>query len=280
MVIVILLMVILYTSIISCTPQKLDLILVFNPKVKDEYDFSEIKAPQGSWSFFWITNGSVSTCAFKINRKTGINDDLSNVVVVFLHGNRTCLDDSPVYFGNMFYELGINYVAVEYRGFGIIKNFTPTEQSTYEDAEAIIAHLSNQGINPTNITIIGHSLGGGIATEMALRHKIKSLILISTFTKIEDAGEMVTTYNVPSRWYVESIYDNISKIDKIQDPLLVIHGKVDTTLSIDYGIALYNKAKEPKDYLWIENCNHSSKEIINKGGDELRNKIVSFLRNH
>lgn len=271
---------IIYTFISSCIPQKLDVILVFNPKIKDEYDFSEIKAPQGSWSFFWITNGSVSTCAFKIDRKTGINDDLSNVVVVFLHGNRTCLDDSPVYFGNMFYELGINYVAIEYRGFGIIKNFTPTERSTYEDAEAIIIYLSNQGINPTNITIIGHSLGGGIATEMALKHKIKSLILISTFTKIEDAGEMVTTYYVPSRWYVDSIYDNISKIDKIQDPLLIIHGKADTTLSIDYSLALYNKAKEPKDYLWIENCNHSSKEIITKGGEELRNKIVRFLRDY
>ncbi|MCX8028922.1 MAG: alpha/beta hydrolase [Brevinematales bacterium] len=265
-------------AISSCNTQKLDMELVFAPKIQDNYDFSELKVPGTKWSFFWITNSNVSTCVLKIDRNQGINDDLSNVVFVFFHGNRSSLDVSPVVFGNVFYELGLNFVAVEYRGFGIIKNFTPTEESTYEDGEAIINYLISQGIPTTNIVIIGHSLGGGIATEMAKRYQLKALILIATFTRIEDAGEMVTTYKIPSKWWINSVYDNISKIDKINDPLLVIHGKNDSTLSFEYGVMLYQKANLPKDYLWIENCNHSSKEIVNKGGDNFKSKILSFIR--
>jgi len=262
----------------SCLNSNLDQVLVFAPKINDSYDFSNLKVPETNWSLIWITNGNVSTCILKIDRKQGINDNLSNIYVLYFHGNRSSLEDSPVAFGNMFYEIGINFIAVEYRGFGIVKNFTPSEESLYEDGEALISYVVNTlQINPSHIVIMGHSLGGGVATEMAKRHQVKSLILVSTFTKIEDAGEMVLTYKGPANWYVRSRFDNISKIDSIGEPLLVIHGKADTTLSFDYGVSLYQKAREPKDYFWIEDCNHTGKEIVEKGGDQLKNKIITFL---
>ena len=264
----------------GCVTEKVDRILVFAPLIKDSYDFSELNVPSTNWSFLWITNGNVITCVLKIDRKPGVNDNLSNIIVAFFHGNRTCLDVSPVVFGNFFYEMGINFIAVEYRGFGIIKDFEPSEESTYQDGEALIEYIVSLGIPKSNIVLMGHSLGGGIATEIAKRHKLKSLILVSTFTKIADAVEMVSTYNVPSRWYANSVYDNISKISSIGEPLLVIHGKSDTTLTFEYGVRLYEKANQPKDYLWIENCNHSSKEIVNKGGDALKNKILQFLSSY
>lgn len=278
--VIVLILLVFGLGFLGCTTQSLDEVLVFAPEVKDEYDFSELKVPESNWSLVWITNGNISTCVLKIDRKQGVNDDLSNIVIAYFHGNRSSLEDSPVAFGNMFYELGINFIAVEYRGFGIVKGFTPSEESVYEDGESLINYIESLGVSRSNIIIIGHSLGGGIATEMAKRHQFKGLILISTFTKIEDAGEMVSTYRVPSRWYVKSMFDNISKIDLINDPLLVIHGKSDTTLSFDYGVALYNKARNPKDYLWIENCNHTGKEIVEKGGQQLRDKIIEFIRNN
>lgn len=263
---------------LGCVNTNLDQILVFAPKVNDSYDFSELKVPHTNWSLIWITNENVITCALKIDRKQGVNEHLSNVYVLYFHGNRSSLEDSPVVFGNMFYEIGINFIAIEYRGFGIVKNFTPSEESLYEDGEALINYVRNNlNVDPSQIVIMGHSLGGGVATEMAKRHQVKSLILVSTFTKIEDAGEMVLTYKGPAHWYVRSKFDNISKIDSIGEPLLVIHGKADTTLSFEYGVALYQKAKTPKDYLWIENCNHTAKEIVEKGGQQLKNKLINFL---
>lgn len=264
--------------IASCINSDLDQILVFAPKVTDSYDFSNLKVPSSNWSLIWITNGNVSTCILKIDRKQGVNDNLSNVYVLYFHGNRSNLEDSPVAFGNMFYEIGINFIAVEYRGFGIVKNFTPSEETLYEDGEALINYvINNLQVNPNQIVIMGHSLGGGVATEMAKRHQVKSLILVSTFTKIEDAGEMVITYKGPAYWYVRSRFDNISKIDSIGEPVLIIHGKADTTLSFEYGVTLYQKAREPKDYLWIEDCNHTGKEIVEKGGEKLKSKIINFI---
>ncbi|MGC8964009.1 MAG: alpha/beta hydrolase [Brevinematia bacterium] len=269
---------ILVILIKGCISQKLDKILVFNPTILNEYDFSRLKVPSSNWAFLWITNQDNSTCAIKIERKIGVNDSLSNIWVLFCHGNTATLDVAPVNFGNLFYELGINFFAMEYRGFGIISNFTPSEDSTYEDAENALNYLVNTlGVPKSNIVIMGHSLGGGVATEIAKRHNLRGLILVSTFTKIRNAGEMVTTYAIPSEPYINSVYDNLSKIDQVGEPILFIHGKADTTLSFEFSKQLYEKAKEPKYYLWIDNCNHSSDEIINKGGQQLKDAIINFI---
>lgn len=264
--------------LLGCSTQKLDKLLVFNPTILNEYDFSRLEVPSSNWSFLWITNNGDSTCAIKIDRKVGVNDSLSNIWVLFCHGNTATLDVAPVNFGNMFYKLGINFFAMEYRGFGIISNFNPSEESTYEDAENALNYLVNVlGIPESNIIVMGHSLGGGVATEIAKRHTLRGLILVSTFTKIRDAAEMVTTYAVPTELYANSVYDNISKIDQVGEPILFIHGKSDTTLSFEFSKQLYQKAKEPKYYLWIDNCNHSSDEIINKGGQQLKDTIIDFI---
>ena len=53
-------------------------------------------------------------------------------------------------------------------------------------------------------------------------------------------------------------FDNLSKIDKISSPLLIINGKNEEVIPYTHGLQLFQKAKEPKKYLCIDEAMHNN----------------------
>jgi len=65
-------------------------------------------------------------------------------------------------------ETGVNVLLFDYRGYGSSTG-KPSEEGTYRDAQAAYQWLRNSGFATTNIFAYGESLGGGIASELAVR---------------------------------------------------------------------------------------------------------------
>src|SRR6185369_17712585 len=81
---------------------------------------------------------------------------------------------------------GFAVLAVDYRGFGQSSDATPTEAVAYEDAEAAWDYLAKLAPGRARY-VVGHSLGGAIATELARRHPdAAGLVLEATFTSVAD----------------------------------------------------------------------------------------------
>src|ERR1700756_4748641 len=76
---------------------------------------------------------------------------------------------------------GMNVMVFDYRGYGRSSG-RPNEEGTYCDAQGAHRWLQARGIAPANIIAYGESLGGGVATELALRETLGGLVLQSTFT--------------------------------------------------------------------------------------------------
>lgn len=66
--------------------------------------------------------------------------------------------------------LGVNVLGFDYRGYGQSEG-KPSEEGTYVDAQAALRWLCQKGFGPTNIIVMGESLGGAVAAELALRKK-------------------------------------------------------------------------------------------------------------
>jgi len=81
--------------------------------------------------------------------------------------------------------MGVNVLLFDYRGYGHSEGGL-SEEGTYLDAQAAHHWLARRGIS--KIIAFGESLGGGIASELALRETVAGLILSSTFTSIGDIG--------------------------------------------------------------------------------------------
>ena len=103
--------------------------------------------------------------------------------------------------------------------------------------------------------MFGESLGGGVATELAVRLPHEALVLVRTFTSIPDmARRSLLTYS--SAPLVHNRFDNLSRIPKCPR-ILVAHGDADRVIPIAHARQLYEAATAPKQFFLLEGCGHN-----------------------
>ena len=167
-------------------------------------------------------------------------------VVLFCHGNA----------GNISHRLdkllilrraGAAVLLFDYRGYGRSSG-KPDEQGTYLDAETAYLWLTEgQNIPAQDIVVHGESLGGAVALELALRRRVKGLILESAFTSTVDMGRLMFPF-LPVNRIVRFRYDNLAKIGKLACRTLVMHSPEDDIVPYDMGQRLFAAAPQPKTF--------------------------------
>jgi len=169
--------------------------------------------------------------------------------VLFCHGNAGNIShrlDSI----RIFHRLGLSVLIFDYRGYGRSEG-KPSEQGTYRDAEAGWTYLVQQrSVPPERMILFGRSLGSAVAAEIALRHRAGALIVESGFTSVADLGQRYFPY-LPVRLLTRHRYETIEKVGWITIPKLFIHSTGDEIVPFQQGMALYEKASEPKEFLRI-----------------------------
>ena len=107
------------------------------------------------------------------------------------------------------------------------------------------ASLGEKGFAPTNIFALGESLGGAVATELAVRETVGGLVLHSTFTSVPDLGAELFPW-LPVRWLGTIQYDTRSKLPRLGVPVLVLHSRGDTLIAFHHAERNFAAANEPK----------------------------------
>jgi pimeloyl-ACP methyl ester carboxylesterase len=160
--------------------------------------------------------------------------------VLFLHGNAGNVS-YWVEVALVFRKIGWNTLILDYRGYGRSSGL-PTEEGTYLDARAAYLHLvKDRGLDPSRIVVVGRSLGGGVATWLAEHHPVGGLVLENTFTSIADI--VAQSFPLPGIGrFVRLGYPSLSRMAKLDVPLLVIHGAGDQLVPFAHGKALFDAA--------------------------------------
>src|ERR1041385_1677675 len=151
-------------------------------------------------------------------------------------------------------ELGLNVFMFDYRGYGRSEGW-PSESGTYLDAEAAYDWLLGRGFQGSNIIAYGESLGGGIATELAVRRPLGGLIFDSTFSCTADVGAELFPW-LPVRWLCSIKYETCAKLPRLRIPLLILHSRGDKMIGFHHAEKNYRLANEPK-ILWELSGGHS-----------------------
>jgi fermentation-respiration switch protein FrsA (DUF1100 family) len=144
-------------------------------------------------------------------------------------------------------QTGVNLLAFDYRGYGLSSG-RPSEEGTYQDAEAAYQWLRRRGFEAKNIVALGESLGGGVASELALRVPLGGLILQSTFTSVPAIGAEIFPW-LPVKTLSRIKYDTLSKLPRIQVPVLVMHSPSDSLVGFQHGKRNFAAANEPR-FFW------------------------------
>lgn len=156
-------------------------------------------------------------------------------ILVFFHGNASDLEGGE-YATRSLAAQGYGVMLPEYRGYGGNPG-SPDEQGLYRDGEAALAWLAARGVPSNRIVAIGNSLGSGVATEMASRHRLAGLVLVSGFASLDRVALEHYPF-VPARLLMLDRYDNLAKIPAIACPILLLHGTADTVVSVANSEAL------------------------------------------
>lgn len=179
-------------------------------------------------------------------------------MVIFLHGNAGNIENRVSHLKEL---MGMDYgfIIPAWRGFGDSEG-TATKAGLFLDAEAAIKFLKDKKYKLDEVIIIGESLGTGVAVEMSLRHKFKGLFLITPYTSIADrAGEIYPF--LPTQFFTKDNFKVLDNIDKINQPLLMIHGDQDKVVPHHHSEKIFAKANEPKKLIIYPGAGHTNYNI-------------------
>jgi fermentation-respiration switch protein FrsA (DUF1100 family) len=191
--------------------------------------------------------------------------------VLLCHGNAGNIGDR-LFHALYLTDAGLDVFVFDYRGYGRSTG-SPEEEGTYRDARAARkALLERDGVDPDRILYLGESLGGAVALALAVEAPPRGLVLVSTFTSVRDMAR--THYFLIPTAFVPDAYPNLRRIQKLQCPLLVMHGDRDQIVPLEQGKTLFEAAPEPKRFHLFRGLGHN--DLLLVAGRELGETIAEW----
>lgn len=149
--------------------------------------------------------------------------DKSDKIVLLCHGNGGNISHNE---GKIMalHSLGYSVLAFDYSGYGK-SGGVPSEQQLYDDASAMVA-LLRQNYSPDQIILYGESLGAPVATYVARRYSVKTLILEAPLPSIKILME--NKYPIVS-WlsFLFPEFDTASYLNGYKGKSLLLHSPTD-----------------------------------------------------
>ena len=165
----------------------------------------------------------------------------------------------------------------EYRGYMSLGG-RPTYATSKLDARAAYDHMRiAYGVDRNRAAYFGHSLGSGIAVELAEIHPPRSLVLQAPFTTAQAMARLIVWPPITYIWKVFSRihFDTTGIIAELDTPVSVAHGKRDRVVPFRMGLEVFQSAKHKGALLVVDRAGHS--DLPQVGGDEYWRWITASL---
>lgn len=205
-----------------------------------------------------LTKADVEQTDFGIARNgVMLNGWLVNIgkpnAIIYFGGNAERIEEMRDEFERWFPDSSV--YLVPYRGYGASEG-TPSEAALFEDALAVYDHVrARQADAP--ITIIGRSLGSGVASYVVSQRKVAKLVLVAPFDSMAEVAQAHYPW-LPVRWLVQGRYESTRYLAKYDGPILVVRAGKDRVVppaNTDRLIAAL--ARQPR-VVDLPNADHNS----------------------
>ena len=162
-------------------------------------------------------------------------------VVLYCHGNGVYVAQLAKRLRMLHEQIGVTVFAWDYRGYGHSEGH-PHEANVIADAGVALQWLAEKtGLTPTDIVVIGRSLGGAVAVQLAATYQVRGLVLDRTFASLVDAAAHHYPW-LPVRWLMKNRFSSLDAIQHYRGPLLQTHGTADRIVPLAMGKQLFEAA--------------------------------------
>ena len=213
--------------------------------------FSPASKSTGNWAFCEHAPGVTEIKFETVDGKNLVGwfakHDQAKLTILLFHGAAENIAMLGHEISTLRKHLQANIMVFDYRGFGKSEG-SPTEQGLILDGQAAMRKLNElTDTMPSEVLIIGRSLGGGPALRTAIDLGAKGLVLHSTYAALDDlcANKM---WFMPVRLLIRIHFRSIDWIKNYQGPVLVAHGTDDRLIPFENSERLFAASKSRKKY--------------------------------
>lgn len=204
-----------------------------------------------------------------------VADAAAQPAVIFFYGNGSCVAGCENIFWHI-RRMGLNVIIPEYPGYGS-SGGSASEAGCNAAADAAYDELLRRGFTASGrIDLVGWSMGGGPAVDLASRRPVGKLALYDTFTNLHDMGRIVMPW-FPTPLVLSYKFDNIAKLPSIRCPIFLVHGQADSVVPpyMEDQLAAAATGSSSVTVVKIPGAEHNT--IFEQGGDELWARLTQFL---
>ncbi len=174
-------------------------------------------------------------------------------VVILFHGNAgEALDRT--WLAPLIPYADVVLILAEYPGYGA-RAGSPSESANVQAAKHLVQFARETWKAP--VTLIGESLGTGVAASVAKEPGVDRLALISPFTSIQELAQAMFPW-LPMELLLRDRYLSAEHLKDASVPLYVIHGTVDNVVPFASGQGLFKEyGGATKTFKALEGVSHN-----------------------
>lgn len=161
--------------------------------------------------------------------------------VLFCHGNTGNISHRS-YIIDLCHHFKLNLVLFDYRGYGSSIGML-NQKTICEDGVHAYHYLLNY-CSPDQIIIWGESLGGSVASYIASKHPCSHLILMCTFSSLDDILIYSGIITRPIANLLSLLFDMLPSKNRIIDvktPTVIIHSHEDELIPFECANVMYRR---------------------------------------
>jgi len=193
--------------------------------------------------------------------------------VLHLHGNAANISNHLPLVAWLPPE-GFNVLMIDYAGFGRSEG-KPSLDGVVEDALAALRYLRTRpDVNAQTLIVIGQSIGGATALRALVvdRTGVRLAVIDSAFASYRGIARDAALQSVVLAPFLPLALpllppagrDPIAALERIDVPLLFLHGTSDAVIPFKHSEQLFAAAREPKRFIRVEGAQHM--EAMMRGG--------------
>lgn len=198
-------------------------------------------------------------------------------MILHFHGNGDLADSWIDWARELAERTGWSVFLAEYRGYGGLPG-RPTFDGVMRDARAALTLLQTEyGLAPDQIVLYGHSLGTGVATQLAVERGARAVVLEAPITSVVDVGRqnlgppLSMVLPLISRIHLTPLED----VRRIQVPVFVVSGGRDEVAPAKMGRRVFDAAARKGEYLLVAGGQHG--DLSRRGGERYWELVQNAL---
>lgn len=213
-----------------------------------------------------------------------INSISTDTVILYCHGNKDHMDfywPRQKLYANIGNLGRFGVLMFDYPGYGMTEG-NPTETNMYEATRGALTWLKNQGLESSRLVMMGFSLGSAPVCEVAghvgeYPLDPSKIILEAPFASAEILIQDGGLLSMPGSFLVDLKIDNATEIKKVNVPLLWIHGKADSYLTVaHHGQLVYDNKPGSKESVLVDGGEHETTPFV-MGYQNYIDRLLSFI---